>query len=170
LTRRLAYADPPYPGQARGRYRGGSEVNLPLLVEYLRSFDGWALSTSTPALREVWNLCPEARCASWVKTYAANGWSRVRYSWEPVLFVSDRRGVEVGAPSSGVRDALVAAPVTAVDSWQEVRGRGAGAKPPAFTAWLLDLLDVEEGDDLLDVFPGSGGVARAAGARQLEAF
>jgi hypothetical protein len=64
---RVAYADPPYPGQG-SRYAYGSEPNLELLVAYLRDFDAWALSTSAAALRDVWNLCPEARCAAWLKT------------------------------------------------------------------------------------------------------
>ena len=87
---RFAYADPPYPGQEH-RYAITTGVNHRLLVAYLDEFDGWALSTSAPALREVWNLCPHARVASWVKTYASNGWSRVRWSWEPVLFVTPRK-------------------------------------------------------------------------------
>jgi hypothetical protein len=38
-----------------------------------------------------------------------------------------------------------------------------GAKPAAFCWWLFDLLGALPGDDLVDLFPGSGGVARAWG-------
>lgn len=53
----LAYADPPYPGTAR-RYYGkekdfAGEVDHRALVRKLARFDGWALSTSAKALREV---------------------------------------------------------------------------------------------------------------------
>jgi hypothetical protein len=164
-TRRLAYADPPYPGQA-ARYAGGREVDLPALVEQLRTYDGWALSTSASALRDVWNLCPEARCAAWVKTWASNGWARVRYCWEPVLFVTDRRGLQPGERST-VWDALVSSPGY---GWSEVAGKGGGAKPHAFVRWLLDLLDYTDGDELVDLFPGSGTVGRSARYDQTALF
>lgn len=31
-----------------------------------------------------------------------------------------------------------------------------GAKPASFCRWILELLGYEEGDDLVDVFPGTG--------------
>lgn len=39
--------------------------------------------------------------------------------------------------------------------------RVTGAKPAAFCRWIFDLLDARPGDEFVDVFPGSGGVARA---------
>lgn len=49
---RLAYADPPYPGNAR-LYRDhpdyGGEVDHAALIERLSAYDGWALSTSAEA-------------------------------------------------------------------------------------------------------------------------
>lgn len=36
-----------------------------------------------------------------------------------------------------------------------------GAKPAAFCRWLFDLLGARSGDTFVDLFPGSGGVARA---------
>jgi hypothetical protein len=104
-------------------------------------FDGWALSTSAAALLEVWNLAPHARCAAWLKTWATNGWSRVRWSWEPVLFVTDRKGLKPGERSS-VWDGLVCAPNCGVGSWSEIPGKGGGAKPHPFVRWVLELLDV----------------------------
>jgi hypothetical protein len=152
----LAYADPPYPGQAKSRY-GGTEVDHRDLVDQLRQYDGWALSTSASALLDVWNLCPEARCAAWLKTWAPNGWSRVRWSWEPVLFVTDRRGLKPGGRSE-VWDGIVCAPKCAIGSWSEVAGKGGGAKPYEFVRWMLALIDYQDGDTLDDLFPGSGAV------------
>lgn len=70
---RLAYADPPYPGLAR-RYYGreptyAGEVDHAALIASLEaSYDGWALSTSARALRDLLPLCPpEARVCSWTK-------------------------------------------------------------------------------------------------------
>src|SRR5690606_29922144 len=70
--KRLAYADPPYPGLAR-RYYGdqpsyAGEVDHAALIAQLVGYDGWALSTSAKALRDVLPLCPPAaRVAAWVK-------------------------------------------------------------------------------------------------------
>jgi hypothetical protein len=69
---RFAYADPPYIGQAKRHYGDhpdyAGEVDHAELIGRLRAEfpDGWALSTSSTALREVWNLCPDARVAAWV--------------------------------------------------------------------------------------------------------
>ena len=165
--RRVAYADPPYPGTAVERYGArGREVNVELLLAYLDEFDGWALSTSASALRVVWNLAPHARCAAWAKTFAPNGWSRVRYSWEPVLFHTDRRGLAPGERST-VWDAHVSSSDCS-RGWREVDGKPGGAKPSAFTRWILDLLDWHTGDEFVDVFPGSGSVTAAVRAQQLE--
>jgi hypothetical protein len=165
-VRRLAYADPPYPGTA-ARYSPGVEVDHAELVERLGEYDGWALSTSAAALRDVWNLAPHARCAAWLKTFAGNGWSRVRWCWEPVLFVTDRRGLRPGE-SSTVWDGLVCAPDLGPGHWQEIAGKGGGAKPGPFVEWVLELLDVGPGDELDDLYPGSGAVRRHAGYRQSE--
>ena len=166
MSRRLAYADPPYPGQAASRYNG-TEVDHAELVERLRTYDGWALSTSAAALREVWNLAPEARCAAWLKTCASNGFSRVRWSWEPVLFVTDRRGIRPGERST-VWDGLVCAPQLGPGYWSETAGQGGGAKPRPFIEWMLALLDYEPGDILDDLFPGSGAVMFHARYQTLE--
>jgi hypothetical protein len=70
---RVAYADPPYPGQSKRHYGNhpdyAGEVDHAELVSRLVTEypDGWALSTSSTALREVLALCPEgARVAAWV--------------------------------------------------------------------------------------------------------
>lgn len=51
---RLAYADPPYMGQARKHYRDDprcAEVDHAALFRQLAEYDGWALSLSSPSLR-----------------------------------------------------------------------------------------------------------------------
>jgi hypothetical protein len=40
-----------------------------------------------------------------------------------------------------------------------------GAKPDAFNDWILDLLCYEPGDEFDDLFPGSGGMAKAVERR-----
>lgn len=152
---RMAYADPPYPGRAR-RYYGseptfGGEVDHRELVASLRSsgYDGWALSTSADALREILPLCPpDARVCPWVKPIGVGPRTRgLHNTWEPLIVVGGR---EVGP----VRDWLRAQPA---------RGGGElmGRKPLAFCAWLFDCLGMAPGDELVDLFPGTGIVARA---------
>lgn len=153
---RFAYADPPYPGTASKYYKDeptfAGEVNHAELVERLCSggYDGWALSTSARALRDVLQLCPPgARVCPWVKPIGASPNTYGPHNcWEPLIVVGGRflRG--------GVRDWLRAQPA---------RGGGElpGRKPASFCAWLFDLLGMQPGDELDDLFPGTGIVLRA---------
>lgn len=158
---RLAYADPPYPGKA-GIYRDhpdfGGEVDHSRLVEQLDADfpDGWALSTSAAALRDVLASCPPAvRVAAWFRgERPTRSWQPLN-AWEPVIVA---RGRAYLSNVDGRRlDALIhhARPRT-TDPHRVV-----GAKPAAFCWWLFDLLGALPGDELVDLFPGSGGVARA---------
>jgi hypothetical protein len=69
---------------------------------------------------------------------------------------------------NGPRDWLVCSP-----ELYTLRARPAGhvtgAKPPAFLTWLFHCLGARPGDELVDLFPGSGAVALAweAFAQQL---
>src|SRR5262245_36185698 len=72
---RLAYADPPYPGQAK-KYRDqpdyAGEVDHAGLIESLCSYDGWALSTNSRSLQYVLSLCPPGvRTVIWIKPGAS---------------------------------------------------------------------------------------------------
>lgn len=92
-VRRFAYADPPYPGQARKHYGPDArEVDHVLLLAYLETFDGWALSTSSPALRDVLALCPPGvRIGAWVKPFASfKRGVDPAYAWEPVIYRTAR--------------------------------------------------------------------------------
>lgn len=152
---RFAYADPPYPGLARKYYRHeasyGGEVDHAALVRSLEySYDGWALSTSSKALRDVLPLCPPtARVCAWVKPKGTPSTTYgLHSSWEPVIVKPGR------AQRPGVRDWLLA---------HAARGGGElpGRKPVAFCAWLFMVLGMRPGDELADLFPGTGIVARA---------
>ena len=153
---RFAYANPPYPGTARKYYGGeasyGGEVDHVALVTSLvnAGYDGWALSTSAKALRDVLPLCPPgARVAAWAKPHPPSPQTFGPHNcWEPLIVVGGRRR------RPGVSDALVALPA---------RGGGTlpGRKPIKFCAWLFALLGMQPGDELVDVFPGSGIVGAA---------
>ena len=154
--KRLAYADPPYPGTARKYYQHeatyGGEVDHAELVSLLQPYDGWALSTSARALREILPLCPEGvRVAAWVKPNGASARTRGPHNlWEPVIYQPAR------LRRPGKRDWV---------SLKPARGGGTlpGRKPLGFCMWLFELLGASLVDDLDDIYPGSGIVGRAWG-------
>lgn len=152
MSKKLAYADPPYEGQARKHYGSdAAEVNLPFLISYLEdSFDGWALSAKSNSLGKILQLCPGARVGAWSKPFAVSKPGVApAYTWEPVIFRSAR-----GASDLYRRDSLVCNP--------NGRFSFVGSKPRQFCEWLFaDLLGAAPGDYLEDLFPGSGGVSLA---------
>ena len=152
LPMRFAYADPPYVGQAN-RYVEKQEVDQRALVERLVAEfpDGWALSLSSPSLREILAYCPaDVRVMAWVKPFAVFKPNvGLAYAWEPVILRGGRR-ITRGQPT--VRD-WVTANIT-------LKKGLVGAKPEGFCKWLLDVFNVEPGDELVDMFPGTGLVSR----------
>jgi hypothetical protein len=154
---RFAYADPPYLGCCRiyhHRHEGSwgcwddVAIHEDLLGELDRGYDGWAYSLSSPSLREILPLAPAgARVAAWVKPFAAYKANvRCAYTWEPVLFRPGRDSSRDGAPVT--RDHLSA---------NITLERGlTGAKPEMFCRWVLNLLGWLPGDEVTDIFPGTG--------------
>lgn len=167
--RRLAYADPPYPGKAALYYLDhpdyAGEVDHAELVEYLEATfpHGWALSTSAEALPLILEVCPRRRpddpravkVAAWTRgPRHVAAWEPVN-AWEPVIY---RLGPRRYKADPGERvDALVAG----VSARTTDPRRVVGAKPAEFCYWLFALLGAVPGDELVDVFPGSGGIGRA---------
>lgn len=160
----VGYADPPYPGQSAKHYADhadyAGEVDHAALVASLwADFDGWILHTSTPALADVLGMVEagrpaggEYRILSWVKPFAAFKRNvSLAYAWEPVIVSSARKPVVAGrvvmrdwfAESITLRRGLV------------------GAKPAAVCRWLFEAVGADPGDDLVDLFPGSGAVGEA---------
>lgn len=153
---RFAYADPPYPGCAR-KYYGreetyAGEVDHAALIAQLEAgdYDGWALSTSAKALRDVLPLCPpEERVCPWVKPIGAAPLTYGPHNtWEPLIVVRGRK------LRPGFRDWLSAHPARS-------GGTLPGRKPIAFAAFLFQQLGMLPGDELIDLFPGTGMIARA---------
>lgn len=154
---KFAYADPPYIGQAKKHYSHDpncAEVDHDALIQRLTVDypDGWALSCSSPSLREILGYCPDdVRVAAWVKPFASFKPNvNPAYTWEPVIF---RGGRKRGRAEPTVRD-HVSANITLQ------RGLS-GAKPEAFCFWVFSLLGMERGDELDDLFPGTGAVSKA---------
>jgi hypothetical protein len=153
---RFAYADPPYPGKS-ALYPEGEEVDHASLLEQLVAGypDGWALSTSAAALRDVLLLCPPAvRVCVWRRGHRGGRAEGPLNAWEPLIVY-------------GGRSLLSDVPHDVVDVL-DYRGRfdsfpGAliGMKPPQFSVWMFALLGARAGDQLDDLYPGSGAVGRA---------
>lgn len=156
---RFAYADPPYLGCARKHY-GDATYDDPdshrVLIRRLCDEypDGWALSLHTPSLRVILPMCPDdCRIGAWVKPFCSfKPGVHPAYAWEPVIF---RGGRKRSRKDPTPRD---------FHSENITLKKGlAGAKPPGFSRWLLDLLNVRAdlGDTIDDVFPGTGSVLAA---------
>jgi hypothetical protein len=158
---RFAYADPPYPGMS-ARYYGdhedfaGEVDHAELLDRLIGGFpDGWALSTSSKTLRDVLALVPAevtVRIGAWTKPMPPGAGRRARCGWEPVLFAGGRPRPD-DAPT--LLDWIYAAPPRAIP------GQVTGTKPAEFARWVFDCLGAAPGDELADLFPGSGAIGRA---------
>lgn len=163
-AQRFAYADPPYPGCSR-YYKGhpdyAGEVDHAELLDRLeRDFpDGWALSTSSRSLGYLVELLEgrqlaldrDVRLGIWSFPQARPLGDRPRRSWEPVLF---RAGRPV-QPGVCTLDSVHAAPPRALP------GQVIGSKPGEFAYWVFANMGAMSHDELVDLFPGSGGIARA---------
>ncbi len=127
------------------------------LLSRLQEFDGWALSTSAQALPSVLSLCAglprPVRVAAWFRG-ARPGLSAWPWNaWEPVVFAGGRR---LPSRQPGIDTLIHTARPRLTDPRRIV-----GAKPSAFCYWMFDLLGGLPGDELHDLFPGSGGIGRA---------
>lgn len=155
---RFAYADPPYFGQGKKRYSefhpeahiwDEKETHINLVQRLISEFpDGWALSCNPADLSWLLPHCPNARVAAWCKTFHQI-WPKatVQFAWEPVIWCGGRK---VPNRKPMVRDWIACA--------RSMKKGMIGAKPETFNQWVLDLLGFEPGDDLVDLFPGSGGM------------
>lgn len=179
---RLAIADPPYLGRAalwyggKGRSKQGPigracgrgdlapeyhpdadmwdlpETHNALIAQLESGYDGWALAASSKTLGLL-SIPETARIAIWHVTNAIPDGSRIHNKWEAVIVrvPKDRRGRATGV---AVSDVLTAG--------HPVSGH-VGAKPRAWTLWVLDLLGFQPADEIVDIFPGSGAVSHDAG-------
>lgn len=150
---RIAYADPPYIGCSH-LYHEKKEVDHGALVASLLADypDGWALSCHSPSLRVLLPLMPDdVRVMAWVKPFAVFKPNvGVAYAWEPVLIRGGRRRLR---KEDTARD-WVSVGITLQ------RGL-VGAKPERFCWWLFDVLGMRDGDEFVDLYPGTGAVTVA---------
>ena len=180
---RLAIADPPYLGRAalwyggkgrneqgrggRARSRGdlapeyhpdaarwdSPDAHRSLMATLETDYDGWALAASGKTVDLILPFACQlgARLAIWHVPNAVPDGARVRSNWEAVLvrIPDERRAHGTGL---SVPNLLTAS--------HPMRGF-VGSKPDAWTRWVLDMLGFHPGDEVDDLFPGSGAVTRA---------
>lgn len=172
---RYAIADPPYLGRANRWYGSGRghragvvradqhpdaarwdrlEAHLDLLGQLDAEYDGWAYAAAPDYEHLLQPALPAGvRRLVWVRGNATPSGARVRSTYEIVLVKIPEGRAAYGA-GLAVDDVLLAG--------VENRHRFAGAKPAAWTRWVLAVLGYRPGDDeRTDLFRGSGAVANA---------
>ena len=154
-AKRFAYADPPYLGCGERLYQrpewDSVETHQSLVAHLEAQYpDGWAMSLSSTTLHAILPLCPaDVRVSAWCKSFASFKPNvNPAYAWEPVIWRGGR--TKRSRTEDTVRDYHVE-PIT-------LRRGVAGAKPPGFALWIVNLLgaDVRQGDTVTDLFHGSG--------------
>ena len=174
---KLAIADPPYLGRANRWYGDGCgdgygigradshpeakkwdnpQAHIDMVHELNSNYDSWAIAMTVHSLSTYLSAIDTdsrngIRVMSWIKPAAVTSGSRVTNSWEPVIvkIAKERRGWTTGVH---IKDYLLAAPM---------RSGFIGAKPEAWTHWVLDAMGYVEGDEVTDIFSGSGAVTHA---------
>ena len=176
---RLAIADPPYLGLAEMLYgykdKAHLKFNGPInqlfkadrhpeahlwddpdthrrMVESLvEQYDGWAIAMLPRSLRHYLQWVPsDTRVAVWHDPRVMPTGSHPRRRWEPVLVHVPRGRRRVLDVCNVVGDVLTC---------PHPGGSFAGAKPRAWTRWVLDMLGYDAATDTVDdMFGGSGAV------------
>lgn len=170
---KYAFADPPYLGTAKKIYGDlhpeAAEYDRPethraLIERLVAEFpDGWVLCLNSGNLRTILPMCPEdVRVGAWVKPFAVfKKGVNPGYCWEPAIFRGGRRRAQKQEWEPTVRDYL--------SHSASLKGRGLkGAKPEAFCEWVLALLGFQPGDEMVDLFPGTGVMGRVAAQWQAQ--
>lgn len=164
---RFAYSDPPYLGCCEkynhyhpdGRCWDDVETYRLHIQQIVADYpDGWALSASSVSLRTLLPLCPpDVRVAAWVKPFCAfKRGVRPAYAWEPVIWRGGRN------PSNGhkhpppLKGGQQTTPKDFIAESITLRKGLTGAKPQRVCEWILQLLNVQPGDEVIDLFPGTG--------------
>ena len=182
---KLAIADPPYLGRAVRWYSKEGcgdgyginqadnhpqaaiwdtpEAHADLAKQLLNEYDGFAIALTVHSLSTYLSVIETdshngIRVGAWIKPQSIPSGSRIKTSWEPVIFKipKERRGYKAGKKCD---DHLIANPP---------RLGFYGAKPQEWTHWALDVLGYQQGDEVIDLFAGSGAVSEAIKSYRFE--
>jgi hypothetical protein len=124
------------------------ETHRQMVDRLCAEYDGWAIAMAHDNLRHYFQWVPnDVRVGVWVKPGMPGG-ARVINRWEPVVV-----RIPVGRRSSTGQKFF---PVDALNAGLP-RAGFAGAKPGAWTRWVLDMLGYDPDEDTVDdLFHGSG--------------
>jgi hypothetical protein len=156
---KFAYADPPYIGQAKRHYQCAEVDHRELIGRLCSDFaEGWALSASSPSLAEILPLLPNGyRIGAWCKSFCAfKRGVRAAYAWEPVIFYGGRNPMNGHRAEIPPRNGKQVTPKDFIVEPITLKKGLIGAKPERVCSWILDLLNFQPGDELVDLFPGTG--------------
>lgn len=174
---KFLYADPPYLGCCKLYDHEHGEAGLcwddvashhRLMTWACDNYsDGWAMSASSSSLRLLLPAAPsDVRVAAWVKPFCAfKRGVRPCYAWEPVLFWKGRNPPAGFPHAPPVKGGKQNTPKDYLAESITLKKGLTGAKPEAFCHWVLDLLNVQTGDTVRDLFPGTGVMGRCAQQR-----
>jgi hypothetical protein len=154
---RLGFADPPYlgcswlyPEHPDAARWDDPAAHGELMAQLEAEFDGWAYCLSAKSTFDLLPLVPRVeglRLCAWVKPFSAfKKHVRVAYGWEPLVVKMARPNGDTTAPES--RDWIA-------QNMERMTGT-IGAKPARVCRWILDTMGYVDGDELVDLFPGSG--------------
>jgi hypothetical protein len=127
------------------------ERHAQLVRDLDAEYDGWAIAMARDSLAIYLAAAPDARVAVWHNPASWPPGNRVHATWEPVVLrvPLERRALR---SAQYVKDVLVATPPRHLGF--------IGAKPKAWTRWVLDMLGYDPDVDTVDdLFPGSGAVS-----------
>ena len=166
---KFAYADPPYIGQAKRHYEHDPQCaevdHAELITKLMMEFpDGWALSASSSSLGIILPMCPNGyRIASWCKSFCAFKRNvRPAYAWEPVIFFGGRNPCNGYRAAIPERNGKQLTPKDYIECPITLKKGLIGAKPEKVCNWILDLLNFQPGDEVVDLYPGTGVMGRVA--------
>ena len=181
---KLCIADPPYLGRAavwygegmhisrRGVNHGGtSKISGPnpadnhpdahlwdniqkhaeMVDMLINNYDGWAIAMAHDNLRQYIPLIPKSvpfRIGIWTKTQTMPSGARVVNNYEPVIVRIPEGRRAASSQTIFPRDSVTI---------KRINNGFAGAKPPTWTRWVLDMLGYDSEVDVVhDLFQGSG--------------
>ena len=174
---KFAYADPPYLGCCKlyghrheEPYGCWDDIGThDDLIHMLRESypDGWALSCSVPSLWDLLPVIPRVgtRICQWSKTFSAfKKGVRPAYAWEPVIVHGGRnppayphappeKNGKQNTPKDFYEENGIFAPIS-------LKKGLTGAKPESVCRAIADWLNYMDGDELVDIFPGTGVMGR----------
>ena len=100
---------------------------------------------------------------AWCKSfYAFKRNVRPAYAWEPVIFWGGRNPINGFRAEIPEKNGKQTTPKDFIVEPITLQKGLVGAKPEKVCRWILDLLNVQSGDKVVDLYPGTGVMGKVA--------